>query len=132
MTSQTSFCFAEIGLVTERWRLRLSTEGCIAIETLSRRRAWILRSSRWRDCHTNSSIVRDAAIARRDSGCTVRTQGGSPVMTRMSAPCIPNLGGDALNCGDLGADQKPVRVIEPAVDPFRLDGDNDGVGCEGG
>jgi hypothetical protein len=25
-----------------------------------------------------------------------------------------------------------VRVIEPAIDPFRLDGDNDGVGCEGG
>jgi hypothetical protein len=28
--------------------------------------------------------------------------------------------------------RSPVRVIEPAVDPFRLDGDNDGVGCEGG
>ena len=63
---------------------------------------------------------------------TVPTSGSSQGCHPAYEPCIPNLGGDALNCGDLGADQKPVRVIEPAVDPFRLDGDNDGVGCEGG
>ena len=63
---------------------------------------------------------------------TVSASGSSPGCHPAYEPCIPNLEGDALNCGDLGADQKPVRVIEPAVDPFRLDGDNDGVGCEGG
>ena len=63
---------------------------------------------------------------------TVPTSGSSQGCHPAYAPCIPNLEGDSLNCGDLGADQKPVRVIEPAVDPFRLDGDNDGVGCEGG
>lgn len=63
---------------------------------------------------------------------TVPTSGSSQDCHPSYEPCIPNFGGDALNCGDLGADQKPVRVIEPAVDPFRLDGDNDGVGCEGG
>ena len=63
---------------------------------------------------------------------TVSTSGSSQGCHPAYEPCIPNLEGDSLNCGDLGADQKPVRVIEPAVDPFRLDGDNDGVGCEGG
>ena len=44
-------------------------------------------------------------------------------------PCLPNLPGDALNCGDLTADQKPVRVKEIGVDPYRLDRDNNGSGC---
>lgn len=44
-------------------------------------------------------------------------------------PCLPNLPGDALNCGDLTADQKPVRVKEIGVDPYRLDRDRDGWGC---
>ena len=63
----------------------------------------------------------------RGHGVDIRVITGLPPAYE---PCIPNLEGDSLNCGDLGADQKPVRVIEPAVDPFRLDGDNDGVGCE--
>ena len=45
-------------------------------------------------------------------------------------PCLPNLDGDALNCGDLDSSQKPVTVLDPAVDPYGLDGDNDGIGCE--
>ena len=40
-------------------------------------------------------------------------------------PCLPNLPGDALNCGD----QKPVRVKEIGVDPYSLDRDGDGRGC---
>ena len=46
-------------------------------------------------------------------------------------PCLPNLPGDALNCGDLASDQKPVTVKEPGVDPYRLDRDGDGEGCAG-
>ena len=42
---------------------------------------------------------------------TVPTSGSSQGCHPAYEPCIPNLGGDALNCGDLGADQKPVRVI---------------------
>ena len=42
-------------------------------------------------------------------------------------PCIPNFPGDALNCADVG---RQVRVIGGS-DPYRLDGDNDGLGCEG-
>lgn len=41
-------------------------------------------------------------------------------------PCIPNLPGDALNCPQVG---RQVRVIGGS-DPYRLDGDNDGLGCE--
>ena len=45
------------------------------------------------------------------------------------SPCLPNLPGDALNCGDLTAAQKPVTVLTPGVDPYRLDRDGDGRGC---
>lgn len=45
------------------------------------------------------------------------------------SPCLPNLAGDALNCGDLTSDQKPVTVLQPGVDPYRLDRDGDGRGC---
>ena len=46
-------------------------------------------------------------------------------------PCLPNLPGDAINCGDLTADQKPVAVKEIGVDPYNLDRDGNGVGCAG-
>ena len=45
------------------------------------------------------------------------------------SPCIPYLGGDALNCGDLTAAEKPVTVRVVGVDPYRLDRDGDGRGC---
>lgn len=45
--------------------------------------------------------------------------------------CIPNLAGDALNCADLPASDKPVIVKEIGSDPYLLDGDRDGRGCEG-
>ena len=45
------------------------------------------------------------------------------------SPCLPNLPGDALNCGDLTAAQKPVRVLVIGTDPYRLDRDGDGRGC---
>lgn len=46
--------------------------------------------------------------------------------------CIPHHPGDALNCGDLPSSQKPVTVRVISVDPYGLDGDNDGIGCESG
>ena len=44
-------------------------------------------------------------------------------------PCLPDLPGDALNCGDLTPAQKPVRVRVIGVDPYQLDRDGDGLGC---
>lgn len=35
-----------------------------------------------------------------------------------------------INCGELPSVVKPVLVMSPGVDPYRLDGDNDGIGCE--
>ena len=46
------------------------------------------------------------------------------------SPCLPNLPGDALNCGDLTAGQRPIAVLEPGTDPYRLDRDGDGSACE--
>ncbi|WP_419553206.1 HNH endonuclease family protein [Candidatus Poriferisodalis sp.] len=45
-------------------------------------------------------------------------------------PCLPNLPGDAINCGDLTAAQKPVMVKVIGEDPYRLDRDGNGVGCQ--
>ena len=44
-------------------------------------------------------------------------------------PCLPNLPDDALNCGDLTREQRPVTVLAPGTDPYRLDRDGDGRGC---
>ncbi|MCY3851024.1 MAG: HNH endonuclease family protein [Acidimicrobiaceae bacterium] len=44
-------------------------------------------------------------------------------------PCLPNLPGDALNCGDLSSSQKPVQVRTIGVDPYRLDRDGNGFAC---
>jgi hypothetical protein len=41
-------------------------------------------------------------------------------------PCLP-VAGD-LDCGDIAAAKKPVHVT--GSDPYRLDGDGDGLGCE--
>jgi hypothetical protein len=41
-------------------------------------------------------------------------------------PCLP-VAGD-LDCGDIPAAKKPVHVT--GSDPYRLDGDGDGLGCE--
>ncbi len=44
-------------------------------------------------------------------------------------PCLPFEPGDALNCGDLTSDQKPVTIMDPEVDPYNLDVDKDSKGC---
>ena len=46
------------------------------------------------------------------------------------SPCLPNLAGDALNCGHIPSSLKPIRVLTIGVDPYRLDRDRDGWGCE--
>ncbi len=50
------------------------------------------------------------------------------------SPCLPIV--DDLNCSDLAAEQKPVTILQPGVDPYLLDNDwttalaADGIGCE--
>jgi hypothetical protein len=40
-------------------------------------------------------------------------------------PCLPVV--EDLNCGDVNSSQKPVHVT--GTDPYRLDADDDGLGC---
>jgi hypothetical protein len=42
------------------------------------------------------------------------------------SPCLPRVAD--LNCDDIDSSKKPVRVT--GSDPYRLDGDGDGVACE--
>lgn len=42
------------------------------------------------------------------------------------SPCLPRV--VDLNCSDIPASKKPVRVT--GSDPYRLDGDGDGYGCD--
>lgn len=73
---------------------------------------------------TALSTLRAAHTSSTDSDAT-----GDSDCHPAYSPCLPNLPGDALNCGDLTADQKPVTVLEIGIDPYRLDQDGDGRGC---
>ena len=42
------------------------------------------------------------------------------------SPCLPTVAD--LNCADISDSLKPIRVT--GSDPYRLDGDGDGYGCE--
>ena len=67
---------------------------------------------------TDAAVEEPAVTQPPESGCHLAY-----------TPCLPDLPADALNCGDLTADQKPVTVNEIGVDPYRLDRDQDGHGC---
>lgn len=67
-------------------------------------------------CHTGGRLTRGATPNNRSaSGC----QPGY-------SPCLPRVAD--LNCSDIPSAKKPVRVT--GSDPYRLDGDGDGVACE--
>ena len=90
-------------------------------------------------CHETGPMPPSAPIEMSFSSSSTEEANSTPTPTAASdechpayTPCLPNLSGDGLNCGDLAANQKPVRVLEPGVDPYRLDGNGDGSGCESG
>jgi Excalibur calcium-binding domain len=67
-------------------------------------------------CHTGGRLTRTATPSNpRASGC----QPGY-------SPCLPRVAD--LNCADIPTSKKPVRVT--GSDPYRLDGDGDGIACE--
>lgn len=63
------------------------------------------------------------------SGC--KTDG---VYTAANGACVADYedGTGDVDCGQLPAATKPVRVHSPSNDPYRLDSDGDGWGCESG
>ena len=50
----------------------------------------------------------------------------------ISRPGLPYQRVAPLRSSDLSSSQKPVTVLNPGSDPYALDRDKDGVGCEGG
>lgn len=67
-------------------------------------------------CHSGARLTRQATPSNPPgSGC----QPGY-------SPCLPRLAD--LNCSDIPASKRPVRVT--GSDPYRLDGDGDGIACE--
>lgn len=76
-----------------------------------------------------SPVVPPAAPRPAGSGTPTTTVATPTGCHPAYSPCLPNLPGNALNCGDLSRDQKPVTVLVPGEDPYRLDGDGDGRGC---
>jgi hypothetical protein len=66
-------------------------------------------------CHTGRLSRSSAGGNKTGSGC----QSGY-------SPCLPRVAD--LNCSDIPSSKKPVRVT--GADPYRLDGDGDGLACE--
>ena len=67
-------------------------------------------------CHTGGRLSRSSGSGNSTGeGCQVGY-----------SPCLPRVAD--LNCADIPASKKPVRVT--GDDPYRLDGDGDGVACE--
>ena len=67
-------------------------------------------------CHTGGRLTRRSTPGNTTgAGC----QPGY-------SPCLPRVAD--LNCADIPASKKPVRVT--GDDPYRLDGDGDGIACE--
>ena len=67
-------------------------------------------------CHTGGRLTRTATQNNLPgSGC----QPGY-------SPCLPRAAD--LNCSDIPATKRPIRVT--GSDPYRLDGDGDGIACE--
>ena len=67
-------------------------------------------------CHTGGRLSRSA---------TANNASGTGCQPGYS-PCLPRAAD--LNCSDIPASKKPVRVT--GSDPYRLDGDGDGIACE--
>jgi hypothetical protein len=80
----------------------------------------------WGACRATRLAPDEAVAALRASPPPTvgRSPGGScePGYT----PCLP-VAGD-LDCGDISDSLKPIHVT--GSDPYRLDGDGDGLGCE--
>jgi endonuclease YncB( thermonuclease family) len=80
----------------------------------------------WGACRATRLAPDEAVAALRAS--PPPTVGGSPGGSCEPGytPCLP-VAGD-LDCGDISDSLKPIHVT--GSDPYRLDGDGDGLGCE--
>ncbi len=112
--------------------------------------AWIAVKTRWELSVDTTELQ---ALRQLISQCDDSQLGGAPssatpvaapATTSAPATSVPTVTGngnchpayepcleitDDLNCGDLSSSQKPVTILEIGEDPYRLDGNRDGVGC---
>ncbi|WP_426574913.1 hypothetical protein [Aquihabitans sp. McL0605] len=63
------------------------------------------------------------------AGCSTKT-----VYKAKNGACVASYvdGTGDVDCGQLPSAMKPVSVLNPGNDPYQLDSDGDGVGCESG
>jgi endonuclease YncB( thermonuclease family) len=76
----------------------------------------------WGAC-PGTRLQPDEAVA---SGTTGASDSGSGSCEPGYSPCLPVTGD--LDCADIPASEKPVHVT--GSDPYRLDANGDGLGCE--
>ena len=115
--------------VKTRWELAVDENEARALRALI---------SQCEDFRLGSAPVRASPVSAPPTTAPVSTTASTTVAAADDAedlchpayiPCLPNLPGDAVNCGDLSSAQKPVQVRTVGVDPYRLDRDRDGRGC---
>jgi micrococcal nuclease len=83
----------------------------------------------WKACPGTRVDPLDAATTGPAGGVAARPKPASAAGCEPGySPCLP-VAGD-LDCGEIAAALKPVHVT--GSDPYRLDADGDGVGCESG
>jgi hypothetical protein len=88
------------------------------------------------DCRTSSGArclgygVRSTGDGQRPPGGQTAPSGGgsSGGCEPGYSPCLPRV--SDLDCGEIPASKKPVHVT--GSDPYRLDADHNGLGCQSG
>lgn len=76
---------------------------------------------------TSSTGPPATTAATTSSEATSTTLGCHPAYVE----CLPNQPGDTLSCDDLTGTFEHVHLVDPGWDPYGLDVDGDGMGCEG-
>lgn len=99
--------------------LRISTSGRMRWRASDQRRAWSTPAGRTGECGETKN---DAGSSGGGGG-----GGGRGDCHSSYSPCLPIT--DDLDCGDIPESKKPITV--KGSDPYRLDRDDDGFGCEG-
>jgi endonuclease YncB( thermonuclease family) len=89
------------------------------------------RLGMWRSCHVQWDPTGPATTA--GGGSPPPAPSPPPASTTEGcaagySPCLPIV--SDLDCGDIADELKPIRVT--GDDPYRLDGEGDGWGCEAG
>ncbi len=119
---QSNCVFAELTVITKyHWRLAVDTAEKTALSNM-------LNGCTKTSSDATSPPPTSPPPTQPPPGC--KTDG---VYSAANGACVASYEdstGD-VDCGQLPAATKPIRVHNPSNDPYRLDSDSDGWGCEG-